>query len=111
MNTYTELTAKRDWLKSEIEKIDTMRKGSLNSKYNKVKHKNGEIALNGPYYVLTKKEAGNKTVTDKIPAEDIAYVQKEVENYRRFRELTEDYVDVCDQLSRLGSGHDEGKKN
>ena len=88
-----------------------MRKGTLNAHHNKVTNKNGEEALNGPYYVLSKKGAGNKTVSEKITAADLPRIQEEVDNYKRFRQLTDEYIDVCEKLALFTDAEDEGKKN
>ncbi|MDR1603653.1 MAG: YdiL family protein, partial [Gracilibacteraceae bacterium] len=59
----TQLTARRDEIVEEIGRIQSMRKGVLNATYQKVPHKNGEVAIKGPYYVLSRKGAGGKTVS------------------------------------------------
>jgi len=105
------LTARRQELIEEIDSIRTMRKGTLNMRYNKVVNKKGEEVQNGPYYVLTKKGPGNKTITDTITATDAARVQEEVDNYKRFKLLSDEYVDVCEKLSQFADANDEGKKN
>ena len=85
----------------------------LNHKYQKIKLKSGDVATKGPYYVLTKKGAGNKTVSESVPAADAAHVQCEVDNYKRFRELSDEYVEVCEEISLIKHGsasEDEVKK-
>lgn len=111
MSSLFQLAVRRHEIIEEIEMIKSMRKGTLNKRYNKVKNKKGEDVLNGPYYVLTKKGAGNKTVSDPIPATDAPRVQEDVENYKRFRQLADEYVDVCERLSQFTNDEDEGKKN
>ena len=67
--------------------------------------------LNGPYYVLSKKGTGNKTVSERIPATDAPRVQEKVDNYKRFKQLTDEYIEVCERLSEFTDIEDEGKKN
>jgi len=105
------LSARRREIVEEIDTIKSMRKGTLSTRHNKVTNKNSEETLNGPYYVLTKKGAGNKTISEPIPATDAPRVQEEVDNYKRFRQLSAEYVDVCEKLSRFSDTKDEGKKN
>ena len=86
---------------------------TLNHKYQEVKLKNGDVVMKGPYYVLTKKGAGNKTVSKSIPAAEAPHVQGEVDNYKRFRELSDEYVEVCEEISIIKHGgecEDEVKK-
>jgi len=106
-----QLAARRREIVEEIGSIRSMRKGTLNERYNKVTNKKGEEVLNGPYFVLTKKGAGNKTLSEPIPAPDAPRVQMEVDNYKRFRQLADEYMDVCEKLSQFAANDDEGKKN
>jgi hypothetical protein len=94
-----------------IGEIHSMRKGSLNSCQQKVVHKDGEVVMKGPYYVLTKKNPGGKTLTQSIPASDVPRIRQEVENYRKFRHLTDEYIDVCESIALLESEDNDAKKN
>ena len=105
------LAVRRSAIVSEINNLKRMRKGVLNTQYQEIKHKNGDVVKKGPYYVLTKKAPGGKTVSKSIPAVDAQRIQEEVDNYKRFRELSDEYVDVCEKLSILSENDDEGKKN
>jgi hypothetical protein len=95
----------------EIACIKSMRKGVLNTKYQKVKRKNGEVIEKGPYYEITKKGAGGKTIAQSVPVKDAEYIKAEVDNYKRFRQLSDEYIDVCEQMSLITGSEDEGKKN
>ncbi|MCL2768423.1 MAG: hypothetical protein FWE49_06845 [Synergistaceae bacterium] len=111
MSALSYLATRRSEIASEISGIESMRKGTLNAQYQQVKHKNGDVVQKGPYFVLTRKSAGGKTVSKSISAKDAPRVQAEVDNYKRFRDLSEEYVDVCEKLSILTDSDDEGKKN
>ena len=111
MTSATQLAMRRSEIVEEISKIRSMRKGVLNAKHQKVLHKNGEVVIKGPYYVLTKKCSGGKTVSQSVSAIDAPRVQEEVDNYKRFRQLSDEYVDVCEKMSLLTNSNDEGKKN
>ena len=70
----------------------------------------------GPYFILTKKGADGKTNTTTIPADKLELFKNEVENYREFRSLAEEYIRICEQTAVLqagnGLGSDEkAKKN
>jgi hypothetical protein len=109
MSLISDLSAGRGKIIAEINEIQTMRKGALNATCQKVAHKDGETAVKGPYYVLTRKGDGGKTVTKSIPAEDVPRIRQEVDKYRKFRALSDEYVGVCEDLS-LTHG-DDVKKN
>ena len=111
MSDFSRLATRRSEIASEINRIESMRKGTLNAQYQKVRHKNGDVVEKGPYFVLTRKSAGGKTVSRSIPAKDAPRIQAEVDNYKRFRDLSDEYVDVCEKISILADGGDEGKKN
>jgi hypothetical protein len=111
MSFISDLFARRSNIIEEIGKIQTMRKGVLNATYHKVPHKNGEIAVKGPYFMLTRKGEGGKTVTKSIPAEDVPHIQQEVNNYKKFRTLSDEFVNVCEELSLTHADGDEVKKN
>lgn len=99
------LELRRHEIATEINEIRSMRKGVLNTKYQSVQHKNGEVVLKGPYYVLTKKGAGGKTISESISAVDAHHIREEVDNYKRFRKLSDEYVKVCEKIS-LQTGSD-----
>ena len=112
MTTLTQLIARRCEIVGEIDEIKSMRKGVLNAKYQNVAHKNGEVVVKGPYYALTKKASGGKTIYQAIPARDVPRIQKEVDNYKHFRQLSDEYIEVCEKISLLAENqNDEGKKN
>jgi hypothetical protein len=69
------------------------------------------VVEKGPYYEITKKGAGGKTVAESVPAKDAEYMKAEVDNYKRFRQLSDEYVDVCEQMSLISGIEDEAKKN
>ena len=111
MSESTQLAARRSDIVNEINGIKSMRKGTLNPQYKQVKHKNGDVVEKGPYFVLSKKTKGGKTYSKSISAEDALRIQAEVDNYKRFRELSDEYVEVCEKISILADGEDECKKN
>ena len=106
-----QLTARRMEIIGEITGIKSMRKGVLNAKYQRVKHKNGDVVEKGPYYELTKKGAGGKTIAQSVSAKDAEHIKAEVDNYKRFRQLSDEYIDVCEQMSLLAGSDGDVKKN
>jgi hypothetical protein len=111
MFSVAQLAARREGIIGEIADIKSMRKGVLNTKYQKVKHKNGEVVEKGPYYEVTKKGAGGKTIAQSISAKDAERIKAEVDNSKRFRQLSDEYVEVCERMSLLAGSDDDAKKN
>jgi hypothetical protein len=111
MLTKTQLNARRLEIIDEMARIETMRKGSLNEKYNKTVNKKGEKARTGPYYVLTSKGPGNKTISISVPVETASRIRQDVGNYKEFRRLTDEYIKVCESITMLESESSVAKKN
>ena len=101
MTNLDTLELRRNEIIVEVNEIKSMRKGVLNAKYQNVRHKNGNVVAKGPYYVLTKKGAGGKTVSESVPPCNAAHIKEEVDNYKRFRQLSDEYVAVCEKISVL----------
>lgn len=106
---------KRKEILSKISGISTMRKGVVSDYYVKTKLKGGGTKDNGPYYSLTSKGPNGKTVGENIPSDLVDHVKAETENYRLFRELSDEYINVCVQQSTSMSPSaveaDKAKKN
>ena len=88
--------------------IDHLRRGSLSKQFFKAPP--GQTAKQGPYFVLQGFFQGKK-FSERVPAEDAPQVQEQVENYRRFQSLAEEYVTLSDAITRLESQDSESKKN
>jgi hypothetical protein len=110
------LQARRIKIVNEMGKITSMRKGTLNAVYQNVPHKNGEVVKKGPYYILSWKGPGGKTASESIPVSKAPRIQREVDNHRKFRQLSDEYVEVCERLSASAAedgaaDSEQGKKN
>ncbi|MDR3348557.1 MAG: hypothetical protein LBO03_02955 [Acidaminococcales bacterium] len=115
MQAGSSLEKRRKELIQRISGIEVMRCGNLNMRHNKIKRKNGEIIINGPYYNLTRKDANGKTISQTIPTSEAERIKEEVENYRMFKKLCDEYAGICEQIAivkaSLGNSDDECKKN
>ena len=90
----------------EMSKISTMRKGVVSNRVITKTLKNGEEKINGPYYTLTYKGSKGKTVGHSIPADKFEFFKSETENYKRFRELSDEYVQLCEKQSKIMTSSD-----
>lgn len=102
------LLQKRNLILQDMQAIDSLRRGSLSKQF--FKSGPGQSALRGPYFVLQGFFRGKK-FCERIPAGQASQVQEQVNNYRRFQTLAEDYVTLSDQITRLGSETPDRKKN
>ena len=102
------LVKKRDTLLKEMQTIDHLRRGSLSKQF--FKPHPGQTEQRGPYFVLQGFFRGKK-FSERIPAEQAPQVQEQVDNYRRFQTLAEDYVTLSDEITQMESGDSHSKKN
>jgi len=106
-----QLLQRRIEICNAIADIKTMRRGSFNEFYYNETRKDGSVARRGPFFNVTVAGDKNKTKSRSVPKRDADRVKAEVENYRKFRELSEEYIDVCENISVLTHNDDEAKKN
>lgn len=99
-----ELEKRRNVLRAEFERIGDLRPGSLVERYRRCGRAGCHCAApgaagHGPCWSLTKGVDG-KTVTRVIPSGPaVAQVQAEVAEYRRFRRLVREFIEVSEKLS------------
>lgn len=102
------LRQKQQSLLQEMQTIDRLRRGSLSSQF--FPAAGPRAARRGPYYVLQGFFRGQK-FSERVPSDQVPQVQEDVDRYRRFQALAEDYVTVTDQLTRAQGAHPDAKKN
>ena len=88
--------------------IDHLRRGTLSKQFFKALP--GQTKLRGPYFVLQGSLRGKK-FSQRISAEQVPQVQEQVDNYRRFQSLAEEYVTLSDEITQLESQDSDSKKN
>lgn len=81
-------------IQTELAKLGPMRPGCLSLQYRNPKEKTG------PNYQLSYTHQ-MKSRTDYIPADLVPQIQQEVDEYKRFRELTAEWVALSIEWSRL----------
>ena len=101
------LVEKRGSVLDQMQDIDRLRRGSLSKQF--FASPTGDNQR-GPYFVLQGFFHGKK-FSERIPAAQADAVQLQVDNYRRFQQLAEDYVTLTDQITRLEAAPAESKKN
>jgi hypothetical protein len=106
--TLDTLRQKQQGLLQQLQAIDRLRRGSLSQQF--FKSPGRPTTRRGPYYVLQGFFRGKK-FSERVPQDQAAQVKLDVDNYRRFQALAEDYVTVSDQITRLQDQSPDSKKN
>lgn len=102
MKTIDAIETKRDAVLEQMRHIRSVRQGTINEQYLKVRHKGKkQPVLRGPYYVITRKE-GKKTVSERLtdPAE-LERARLDVEAHKHFVSLCKQFERLTEQLGEL----------
>lgn len=91
----------------EMGSITRMRRGSVNLQTLTSRRRDGSTVTHGPYYLYSRTVKG-RSYSQRLTEEDVEQYQEETENRRRFKELVQRYILVCEQLA---DREVEGKKN
>jgi hypothetical protein len=108
-NPIEQLSAQRDALLSQLQALDRLRRGSL-SRQTFTKIHAGQPRSQGPYYVLQGFHHGKK-FSERIPAQRAPQVQQQVQNFKRFQQLTDQCITLTDQITRWADPPPQSKKN
>ena len=93
-------------IKEELLELGDMRPGALSEQYNVCGNPNCRCKdpknpqKHGPYYQLSYTHQG-KSTTEFVKKGDVSEVKKQLNNYRRFRKLTEDWVDLSVKIGKM----------
>lgn len=101
MNQHGSLSARRDELIDRIGRLGDFRPGNLLQAFRKCGQPSCHCAREGdpghPGWQLTRKVKG-KTVTRRIPWQAVELTQAHVEEYRNFRQLLHELIEVSESL-------------
>ena len=102
MDTIQQLEARRNAVLQEMRSIRSMRRGTINGQYFKTRLKGKKgIVHQGPYYILSKREA-EKTVSKRLRSvAELQQAQKDVAEYKRFLVLCQDFERLTARLGEL----------
>lgn len=103
------LRSQRDTVLERMKQIDHLRRGSLSRQFFKTR-RGGKVIEAGPYFVLQCSFKGKKC-SERVAAASAEQVEKQVENFRLFNELAEQFVTLSDQITQSECVAGESKKN
>jgi hypothetical protein len=119
-STVEALLERRESIQGRIASLGDLRPGSLVGRYRKCGKPSCHCAQpgdpgHGPSWSLTHAVAG-KTLTRVIPAAAVAQTEVQIEEYRRFRALSKELVEVSEaiceaRLAEADAPVEAGKKN
>jgi hypothetical protein len=103
------LRSQRDAVLDRMKQIDHLRRGSLSRQFFKSR-RDGKLVKSGPYFVLQCFFKGKKC-SERVPTSRAGEVEKQVENFRLFNSLAEQFVSLSSEITQLESSADDIKKN
>ena len=94
-----------DKIKQQIAALGDLRPGALSQQYNVCGNpgcrcKATPPIKHGPYYQISIKRHG-KSTTQFVREQDLAEVQTQLDNYRRLRELVDEWISLSSEISGL----------
>ena len=94
-----------DRIKQQITALGDLRPGALSQQYNVCGNpgcrcKATPPVKHGPYYQISVKRHG-KSTTQFVREQDLAEVQSQLDNYRRLRELVDQWITLSSEISSL----------
>ena len=97
-----DLQRQRSRLQVALTQVDDLRPGSLVERFRKCGKPTCHCAKpdssgHGPSYSLTR-EVESKTITKIIPPSAVEQTRRQIAEYKRFRDLTREFVEVSDKV-------------
>ncbi len=111
MNNFQKLTTRRTQIIREIEALGSMRMGSITQQRLPYKRADGSTGHRGPYSTYTFKNGGKTRGKHLRSQEESDLYKHQIQNYRRFQELSAELVRISQTLADLEASGEDGKKN
>lgn len=108
--TRRQIEARIERIKREVAKIDRIHPGSLSQQYNvcgnaQCRCKADPPQKHGPYHQVSFTWRG-KSSSRFVRKEDLARVKRELKNYQRLRELTDEWIELSFELAKLAKAEE-----
>jgi len=102
----TKMQARIKTIKKRLAALEDMRPGSLSEQYNVCGNPTCRCKdpkkpkKHGPYYQLSYSHKG-KSTTQFVKKDEVAEVKRQIRNYRTFKKLTEEWVELSVKIGKL----------
>jgi len=106
INDIEDCQARIHEIKQELGELGEMRPGSISEQYNVCGNPTcrckdpKEPKKHGPYYQLSYSHQGRST-TEFVKREAVVQVRQQLDNYRTFKRLSKEWVDLSVRIARL----------
>ena len=110
MDTCRQLTVRRTQIIEQIAVLGPMRRGSISEQLLPYKQPDGSIRRRGPYLTYTFKQGGKTRGKHLRNPQEAELYQRQIQNYRRYQELSAQLVQISQTLADLEATGDEGSK-
>lgn len=115
METSTQLIQQRELILRQIQSLGPMRMGTVREQYLPVRRADGSVGRRGPYLTYTYKHEGRTRGRHLRNSEQAELYRGQIENWRRYQELSARLVRISQRLADLEAQEAEeagqGKKN
>jgi hypothetical protein len=98
----SQLQERREQILQAMGAIDRVCRGHLSEQFFKSRQ-GGKTVRRGPYYVLQRWFRG-KNLCERVAVDQLEPIRRGVEGYQRFRQLADEFVDVCEQITLQTGG-------
>ena len=99
MKSIEEISTERQAILKRMADINWMKRGTINEQFLKVKIKGKtEPVSRGPYYVFSRREGSNTASKRLKTGEELDWMRKGVEEYRKFKQLCRQFEELTEQL-------------
>jgi hypothetical protein len=110
MESTRQLTARRAQILDQIAAMGPMRMGSICEQMLPHKQPDGTIRRRGPYLTYTFKQGGKTHGKHLRNPQEAALYQRQIDNYRRYQDLSAQLVQVCQRMADLEASAAEDQK-
>jgi hypothetical protein len=101
---------RRQHVLQEMEGLEQMRRGSVVEQYREVGRPGARRTRQGPYPLYTYKEKG-RTISRRLKGEEeVGRYRSQIENFRRFEQLTRELIQLGEQLCEMSLSVQEKKR-
>ena len=104
------LEAERRDVMEQMTAITRVRRGTVNEQFFEVTQKDGSVVRHGPYFLYSRTEKG-KSFSRRLSNDEVERYEVETGNCRRFKELSNRCVLICEELAEADEKLVEKKRS